>query len=280
MAKPTHAYVIVYFKDQNGAIKIISGREQAVFKKGLGQLRNVDHRVADVIISKEVLLDANGANETFRINRNLSGVLLIGRTALPGGKREGKETIEEAAIRELREEFKLNGIGSTELNFLVQKSFDTKRCENYYMLDVTKHLPDPQAFVGKFNRNPSAEKRELEIITVNELITRLETPDQKDKEFIEAEMAKLVKDFCDGLARSTRKTIDAGARAKLKDDLVQYQLGRKFTHPEAARDFKATFVDAPLSGLLDQTLLSPPAQQNAGPTLLSSPVAHHRLEQG
>ncbi len=62
--KATHAYVVVYFKDETG-IKVLSGRERAVFRKGMNRLFNNlknPQKIYEHIQNKELFWELEGAS--------------------------------------------------------------------------------------------------------------------------------------------------------------------------------------------------------------------------
>lgn len=258
--KPTHAYIIPYFTDKTG-IKILSGRERAIHTLAVKRLKLENPQaICELINKQEKLLDENGSNPSLKLHRNLSGVLLCGRTALPGGKRESAETSEQAAIRELGEEFGLHGIKITDLVLLEIYRLDGKRCEAYYTLDLDTLKLKPEAIIQAFNRKPTEEKRLLEIATPQELITRLAAPDDSDKDYILGEMKKFSNSFCKKIGQRTKQKISADAQNKLAQDLFEYQIQRTFHSVVAAREFQKRFASTTsLKDQAQQILLAPPS---------------------
>jgi ADP-ribose pyrophosphatase YjhB (NUDIX family) len=262
--EPTHAYIIVYFKD-GGEVKILSGRERALHDKAIERLnpKNIPAIMA-IINKKEELLDTNGSNIKFKIFRNFSGVLLCGRTAMPGGKKEADETSAEAAIRELEEEFGLKGIQPENIEHLVTYPLDAKRCEIYYTLNLDTLNLKPQSIIDDFNKAPTTEKRLLEILTPTELVEKLSAPDEDDKRYIQAEMEKFSSLFCRTMEKKgqTKNKIPPDAENKLARDLYEYQIRRVFNAVSAAREFQKRFSSATsLKNQANLTLMPPVTEQ-------------------
>lgn len=251
--KPTHAYTIVYFKTKNG-IQILSGRESALSQKGLNALKkhlgtlSPDQLTAlhNLIENQQPLLDEQGASPNFKIGRNLTGAMLIGRTALAGGGYDRKldSTIFDTALRELKEEIQLTNVTAAQLTALCNKRVDAKRCEQYYLLDLATINANPEKFaqqcVSKFRatNNRNNEKRDLEIIPLEQYGDMLATPDNQDRAHITESMKTLAKVFCDTLSRLANQPISAAARQNLAQELTTYQLARPLAgHVEAVAKF-------------------------------------------
>lgn len=251
--KPTHAYTIVYFKTKNG-IQILSGREAALSQKGLNALKrhlgtlSTDELTAlhHLIENQQPLLDEQGANPDFKIGRNLMGAMLIGRSALAGGGYDRKldRTILDTALRELKEEIHLANVPAGQLTDLAKRTVDAKRCEQYYLLDLATINANPEKFaqqcVSKFRatNKQNNEKRDLEIISLEQYGGLLAAPDNQDQIHITASMKTLAKVFCDTLSRLANQPISAAARQNLEQELTESQLARPLTgHVDAVAMF-------------------------------------------
>jgi ADP-ribose pyrophosphatase YjhB (NUDIX family) len=226
------ASVIVWFRDpETGDLKVLSGRENAVYQGAVGQLtKNISLR-RELAAQRDVL-DGSGANTALQIGRNLSGALLVGRTALPGGRLERGESYADGALRELKEEF---GLENVAIDQLVSVTYDDQpKNERFFSLDLELVFGhDVAAAAARFAAEfkPNSEKRELEVVDLDRLADLLAAPDERDVEFLTTEMAKLAGKLC-----------QAGAgRDKFASDLLAYQRSRSLQNQiDAVRAFVAS----------------------------------------
>lgn len=239
--KATHAYVIVYFKDPNNQqYMVLNGREQALHFRAINQLKrnlsNEDKRIlVSKIQSKQVLLSqVDGSMKACHIGRNCSGVLMIGRSALPGGGRDRTDnTITQTAIRELGEEFLLTEFDESLLEIICINKVNSKRTEIYYGLDLGQLTQSPhlyaQQHISTFakTRKPYTEKRTLEILPLAQLANQLKHADDVDKAYMLDNMTSFAHQLCNWLQAQCKTKIDKDCREKLAVDLTEYQIGRE-----------------------------------------------------
>ncbi len=215
------AYVIVWWRDESsGEVLCLSGRENAVHQRALAQL-------LATAAPPGIEIDENGADRSKGVGKNLSGVLLIGRTALPGGRVDRGETFEEAAVRELSEEFGMS-VDLTELEPLGDGTpvrIDSSDIR-FFALNLAGVFPFPanttqaaNIFVAAFK--PNSDKRSIEVVPLAQLPKLLERPDAADIAFLEQEMAKLATALEPG---------SVVAADHLADSLCAFQKSRPLAH--------------------------------------------------
>jgi ADP-ribose pyrophosphatase YjhB (NUDIX family) len=265
------AYVIVWWDTPEG-ILMLSGRENAVHEKALRELLARGPRVIE--------LDENGADRTRQIGKNLGGTLLIGRTALPGGRVDRNESFREAAARELAEEF---GITQRFLpGDLVQIGENATFVDGseimFFSLDLATIVSgDPTEFARNHCKNfvANSDKRSMEIVTPARLISLLDKPDDEDKAYILQEMQRIVSQiypdsilaFDSPLALSNVAEIRAAfgsdatsatnlleaMRLRLAKSMINFQVGRSLQHQ----------VDAVIAFVKSRATLSLSAKLNS-----------------
>jgi 8-oxo-dGTP pyrophosphatase MutT (NUDIX family) len=242
------AYVIPYFQE-GSEVKVLSGRECAIHQKAFGEFKTKYRNwpaLYDAIIKNQFQLDAEGSNRALFIQRNFSGILLIGRTALAGGRREdGDFSLQATAIRELKEEFGVaEGVEESLLERLDEKRFDM-RYEVYYALDLNKKVFDPQEIIAQFNSaiDVTNEKRLIEILPIFEAIEKLKQPDALDVEYIKSEVKSFVEALCDYISSKVGAGIPLSCREKITAHINAYQLSRKLnSHVEAMQKLQSQMV--------------------------------------
>lgn len=216
------AYVIVCWTDEKGEMWCLSGRERAVHKRALAELIE--------LAPKKIEIDENGADAKNGIGKNLGGTLLIGRTALPGGRVDRGETFEQAAVRELAEEFGLSeGVSEADLvpiGTAQELSVHVDGSEIRFFALCLRNVfrePDVAARAAEFVRNfkPNSDKRSLEIVTARQLRALLLAPDEADEKYIEDEMVQLAK---------TLEPDDDAAALLLAAQLIEFQKRRSLQH--------------------------------------------------
>jgi 8-oxo-dGTP pyrophosphatase MutT (NUDIX family) len=207
------AYVIVWWPEDDG-IWCLSGREQALHKKALSELLQLAPKVIEI--------DERGADHAHGIGNNLGGTLLIARTALAGGRVDGGETFEEAAVRELGEEFglvdrvtvdKLEAIDATPVVFEGSEI-------RFFSLDLRTVVDgDPYKAAVEHCRTflPNSDKRSLQVVRIEELECLLREPQINDALYIQAEMERLV-------------SMLPEPSTKLVSDLFDFQMRRSLAH--------------------------------------------------
>lgn len=259
--KPTHAYVIPYFK-KDGEIFVLSGRERAVFEQAAKEIRPQNPaKLITLLNNKKRILNDSGQNTAHNIHRNFSGVLLAGRTALPGGRIEKGESAQTAAAREFTEEFGFAGVTPQHLTPFKKYPLDSRRHEAYFLLNLDTAKIDPETIIHHFRQNPTTEKRLLEILSPEALVEKLNAPDDSDKDFIRQEMIRFAAVFCRKLeALSSEKIpVSQEAEAKFAQDLYEYQIQRTFNAVNAAREFKIQYASkTSAKEQAPQFLLPPP----------------------
>lgn len=215
----TRAYTIVWFRGADDQVKLLSGRERAFHVKALSELKLNRHAITAI----------SSGRFDFGKN-NLNGVLLIGRTALPGGRANGDESALDAAVRELHEEFGL----------LVD---DSQLCEvgRFGVGDnvfFSVEIDETRANECVASHAANSEKRSLEIVALEDMEGLLRAPDESDQSYIAQEMATVA----ESIARQFNMK-HAHAQERLQDVLFRHQLARPQQHhvdavSEFARRFK------------------------------------------
>jgi 8-oxo-dGTP pyrophosphatase MutT (NUDIX family) len=239
------AYVIPYFQESS-EVKILSGRECAIHQKAFNEFKTKYHHwrmLYDAITKNQFQLDEEGSNRALSIQRNFSGILLVGRTALAGGRREDSDRhLQAAAIRELKEEFGIvDEIEESLLERLDEKKFGT-RYEVYYALELNKKIFDPQEIMARFNTRISAasEKRMIEILPIDELVEKLKQLDALDIEYINNKVRHFVEALCGYISGKVNADIPLSCRERVATHIIEYQLSRKLnSHVEAMQKFQS-----------------------------------------
>lgn len=119
--KKLSANVVLYWvNEEDKKTYVLVGRSSIVCCKAVVDFRRYFEKISREglrelilrIISGDLELDhgelKGKGSERFRLGRNFKGILLSGLSLFPGGKCEEDETFEEAACRELCEEFYIN----------------------------------------------------------------------------------------------------------------------------------------------------------------------------
>lgn len=213
------AYVIAYFLHK-GKMFCMSGRENCIHSKALRELRERD--------VKGIKIDEKGADPSNQVGKNLGGVLLIGRTALPGGRVDKSESFADAAIRELAEEFAFDKdkLNSAWLEVIDEHPivFEGSECR-FYAMNLACLWPkdtnkEAELHCSWFD-GTADDKRGLEIVEIDTLAEKLASADASDIAFIQDEMELLAKML---------EPDSEEAQQKLADSLVHFQLGRSLQH--------------------------------------------------
>ena len=263
--RPTHAYVIVWFRggNDNQEVFVLNGHESAVHPGAITELRR---KLSDRVTAEKfygVIQGNGGRNEAIFMNscarwdcgikRNLSGVLLIGRSALPGGRLQPGEGAKEGVMRELTEQFLLPSIESFYFQHVLTRVVDKGRCEVYYSLDLANFCPpalsahqfalDNVEFFAK-HRTASTEKRFLEIVPLANMPKLLTAPDKRDQLYLISQMSWLAQNICEHLKTySGEGLVEREAEQVLAMQLLSFQLLRESNHVEAVETFmKAPFI--------------------------------------
>lgn len=166
MNRDLRAYIILHFKDSKNKTHVLIGRESVVHQKALEEMQQLlssDNANKQREQMREQLSRGNKMiEEGGRIvsrgpwrGGNFGGLLLIGRSSLPGGRAERCDKTEtDTAVRELVEEFRLPNFiledegAKNKIGALLKQLCEFKqnrRHEIYYTLDldeVRKELPE------------------------------------------------------------------------------------------------------------------------------------------
>ena len=82
-------------------------------------------------------------DQTFLVTRRLNGTHLAGTWEFPGGKCEPDESLEACLVREMREDFCVNGTATTEI-YTVSHDYGDRRIELHFFACVLDDEPVPQ----------------------------------------------------------------------------------------------------------------------------------------
>jgi ADP-ribose pyrophosphatase YjhB (NUDIX family) len=229
---PARAYVVVWFRDESsGETMVLNGRETAIYEAAFARVAADRHRHAamyDVVRKGQLLLVADGANHRLGLGRNFSGLLMIGRSALSGGRVDAGETAEEGAVRELLEECSVQASPQDLRPLFVDDASNS----SFFTLDLRTVVPPDESVPEWAGRHvagfvPTSDKRCLEVVSPQEMAALVAATDAADRTYIAEQMTGLAERFCAMLSASlARPAIPAAAVAKLASDLTAFQVGR------------------------------------------------------
>lgn len=283
MEVPQRVYVIPYFKVE-GRLKTLLGTEAAVSGRALFDLKKMMTKDTGDTAAKRLVREALEAGKSI-INRdtgkcifrglfhgrNLGGILLYGRPALPGGRMEKRDrSIRHACLREFVEEFKLprevldsntyrearrvfmenlkmSGIGVSTTGRKEQRTYFTldldavkdfasvlhpnRIVENFHETNVVHTIEEMWECDDKEDPMLQTEKRDLKCSNLSNLTLNLTVDTVEDVEFMYSRMLELARVIVKRL--SVAKNLRDSAAGNLANDLVAYQLSRSL--PEQAQ---------------------------------------------
>lgn len=247
-------YTFLHFKGEDGGTRVILGKEQALHPGALDEMRDIlgnfpsqCESMKKCLENGQDLIDENGRPLCMGqwSGGNFGGILLIARSALPGGRVEKTETVEEAAIREMVEEYGINPcVKSRYFRFAQVCCIRRPRSnieEVYLSLDLDEHFSkeldenDLMAPKSILAGGPTDEKRSIFSVPLSDLVKEFDDEiTEGDLVFLDGEIEKLSNEFCALVGAQ-------GYEEAVKKKLLDFQIKR---HMHTAQEASILLVSS------------------------------------